>query len=301
MLSGLHPSTETYLNDLERIQQRLDRAQRQISSGKRMERISDDPDQVSSLLQVRALLHRTEAVQVNLGRVQVEVDTAEQCLQSAVKLVERATVLGAQGVSGTQTAATRTSIAGEVRVLLEQLVGLTSTSVEGRYIFSGDSDQVVPYTVDLSQANGVSAYAGSGATRKTMHPTGVLFPIAMTAQELLDNADPNKNVFLAVNNLRLALENSDETAIGNAIMQLRSAGDHLNAQLAFYGTVQNQVTEAVTAASQMKVRLESELSVIEDADLAAAILESQQASYQQQAALAVKSKMPTTSLFDFIR
>jgi flagellar hook-associated protein 3 FlgL len=301
MLRALDPSVEKFLSDVLQVQRRLDRAQRQISSGKRILTASDDPDQVSTMLQVRVDLEQARQIKVNLGRVKTEVDTGEQALQQSLTLMDRVKALASQGASGTQTASTRASIAGELEAILQQLVNISRTQVDGRYIFSGDSDQVAPYTIDLTQPNGVSLYQGSAATRQTRHPSGTLFSIGRTAQEIFDSATPEKNAFAAVNAMRLALLNNDETTMATALGDLNSAHAHINDQLAFFGTAQNKVEEASDYASNLQVRLKEELSGIEDADIAAAILELEQAKVSQEAAFTTHSQLPRTSLFDYLR
>lgn len=300
MLYGLDPSSERFLAALDSNSRRLDRAQRQLSTGKRLERASDDPEQVPALLQTRADLRQTEQLLQNLGRVKAEVDGGEQALEQALTRVERARVLGAQGGNGLQTSESRQSIAGEVKSLIEQVVGLSRSAIAGRFIFSGDSDQTQPYTLDWAAPAPLSAYQGSTATRRTEHPSGALFEVSRAGDEIFDNPDASKNVFGALNNLRLALEANDDQAILAGVAQVSSAAEHLNSEISFYGTVQNQMTEAVNATQAAQLRLQTNLSTIEDADPTAAILELNQARYQQQTALASRAQQPRTSLFDYL-
>ncbi len=301
MLRNLDPAASKFLSDLNRIIQRTDQASARISSGLRLSKPSDDPDQVSALLAARAELHRSETIRANLGRFQAEVDTAEQSLGTAVKIIERATVLGTQGVSAMQSAQTRATIAGEVEALLGQLVGLSQTAVEGRYIFSGDSDSTAPYALDTASPTGVTFYQGTGATRQAQHPFGGSFAVSKTAEEILDNPDPEKNVFQAVADLRSALLADDQAAIEAALTRLRTAGNHLNMEEAFYGAVQNQIADAIDAAHSTELRLKTKISSIEDADLTEAILELEQGRFHQEAALLAKSQNPPRSLFDFLK
>ena len=300
MLRVLNASTERFLANLEAIQRRVDTAQQQISSGRKLVRPSDDPDQVSTMLQARADLEQTRQIRKDLGRVKTEVDTAEQSLQQTALLMDRIKVLGTQGINGTQTPESRASIAAEIEALFGQLVNISRTSVDGRFIFSGDSDQTPPYTLDLTQPNGVSLYAGTAATRATRHPSGTTFSVAKTAQEIFDNATPGKNIFAAVNSLRTALLAGDETAMAAALGDLTTASTHLNSELSYYGSGQNQVDEATNSAANLEVRLQGELSTIQDADLTSAILELQQGQIAQEAALSSRAQMPRTSLFDYL-
>lgn len=300
MLSPLNPSNLRFLNDLSRISDRMDRAQREISSGVRVAKVSDDPDQVSTILEVRASLNSNQQILSNLGRIKTEVDTGEQSMESAVQLFDKVQVLGAQGATDTQTADSRATIAQELGSILEQMVGLARTNVEGRYVFSGDADQVPPYSIDLTQPIPISTYAGSAATRLVQHPNGTTFSVSKTAQEIFDSSDPSTNVFTSILNLRTALLNNDTAAIDDAVSGLKKVGNYLNQELSFYGTTQNKVAEATDFGNQLDLQLQQQLSGLQDTDLSQAIIDLNQAQLQQQAALKSRASIPTSTLFDYL-
>ena len=300
MLSNLDPSAQQFLNGLNRIGNRMSDAQRQITTGLRVTSVADDPDQISTLLTARAHLESAKQIQTNLGRVKGEVDTAEQSLQSAVQLFEQARTQAAEGNTSVATAASRAALRQQIGSILQQLVGIAGTTVEGRLIFSGDKDQTVPYTIDLTQTNPVSAYQGSAATRLVEHPNGTTFAVSETAQQIFDSADPTTNVFATLNAARNALAANDDTAIQNAVSAFVKTGEYLNSQLAFYGTVQNKVAEATDFAQTLQTQLQTQISGLQDADLTQAILELNQAQTQQQAALQARARVPRTTLFDFL-
>ena len=300
MISSLDPSALRFLSGLDQIQQRSQRAQQQLTTGLRINTVSDDPDQITNLLQTRSDLERVKQTDFNLGRVKTEVDTAENALQSAVKLVERAQTLGSQGQSNVNSAEVRQDLAGELGGVLQQLVGISGTAVDGRYVFSGDNDQQPPYTIDLTQPNPISPYNGTPATRQIQNSDGSLISVSKSAQDIFDNADGAKNVFTSINNLRVALLNNDQAGIDAALPDLLSSATFLNTQLAFYGTVQNQITSGLDFGSTLETQLQSQMSQIQDADMAQAITELTQAKTQQDAALAARAKTPMTSLFNYL-
>jgi flagellar hook-associated protein 3 FlgL len=300
VISSLSPELQQFLNGLNRISDRMSDAQRQITTGLRMTQVSDSPDQISTLLSARAHLEAAKQTGANLGRVKAEVDSAEQALQTAVQLFERARTLAAQGGASGQTAATRNSLAQEIGSIMQQLAGIAGTTVEGRYIFSGDADQTAPYTIDLTQANPLSAYQGSAATRLVQHPNGTTFSVSRTAQEIFDSPNAAENVFAALNGARNALAANDDAAIQAAQDAFVTAGDYLNSQLAFYGTAQNKVDEATSFGQTLQTQLQTQIASLQDADLTQAILELNQAQTQQQAALESRARIPRITLFDFL-
>ena len=300
MIQSVNAGSGLFLTALDRISARMQRAQMEIGTGRRINVASDDPGAIAALTEAQTGLKMIQQTSQNLGRVKTEVDTAEGVLQSAVQIMERVETLGAQGITGTQTADSRSAIASELGSLLEQLGQLSCTSVEGRFIFSGDQDQTAPYTIDLTQANPVGTYQGSSVTRRIQHPNGCVFAVSRDAQQIFDSATASENVFHAVSDLRTAMLNNDEAALSDAYARVQTATTYLNGQLAFYGAVQNKVSSAIDYASKNTIQLQTEISGMQDADVTAAIVDFQQAQTQQQAAFLARAQMPNRTLFDYL-
>ena len=300
MISPLNSAAQSFLLGLENIQQRNEQAQRQLTTGLKINTVSDAPDQIAGLWQTRANIDQLTQINSNLGRVQTEVNTGESVLQNAVTLVERAETLGTQGASDVSSAATRQELAGEVGSVMQQLVAGANTQVEGRYIFSGDSDQTAPYTIDLTQSSPVSAYQGSASTRMIQGPDGSKFSVGLTAQQIFDSPDAQSNVLGSLKNLRQALLNNDTAGISAAISDVQSSNTYLNEQLAAYGTMQDRVQSGLNFAQNYQTQLQTQLSGIQDADEAAAATELTQAQTQLTAALQSRVMVPNTSLFNYL-
>jgi flagellar hook-associated protein 3 FlgL len=300
MISSLDPSALSLLNGMQQIQLRAERAQQEMTSGLKINTVSDAPDQIAILYQTRSELAQTQQIDTNLSRVKTEVDTGESVLSSAVSLVERVQTLASQGDTSTTSAQTRSDIAGELGGILQQLVSTANTTVEGRYIFAGDNDQQPPYSIDLTQTSPISAYQGSASTRQIQGADGTIFSVAKTAQDIFDDPTGTNNIFSSINTLRLALLNNDQAGIDASMPGIQAMGPYLNQQLAFYGLTQNRVTSETNFGQNFETQLQTQLSGIQDADLAQAITEMQQASTQQTAALSARAKLPKTSLFDFL-
>jgi flagellar hook-associated protein 3 FlgL len=300
MINSLDSSAQGFLTGVNQIQQRAQRAQQELTTGLKINTVSDAPDQIAILWQTHSSLDQVQQINSNLGRVKTEVDTAQGVLQSAVTLVERAQSLGTQGANGTTTAQTRQALANELGSVLQQLVASANTTVEGRYIFSGNSDQQAPYSIDLTQSSPISAYQGSSGTRQVQGPDGSLFSVGQTAQQIFDSSNTQQSVFVSINNLREALSNNDDAGTLSAVADVKTAGTYLNQQLAFYGTVQNRVASGLDFGQNYQTQLQTQLGGIQDADETQAITELTQAQTQLQAALVSRAQLPRKSLFDFL-
>src|SRR5271170_2865154 len=194
MISSLDAASQSFLAGLSQIQQTLQTAQTQLTTGLQINNVSDAPSEIADIWQLNSELDQTNQTDTNLGQVATEVNTAQTALQSAVTLVEQAETYGAQGASDTSTATTRQDLANELGAILQQLVSTANTTVQGRYIFAGDADQTTPYSIDLTQTTPVSAYQASASTREVQGADGSAFPVAHTAQQIFDSSNAQDNV-----------------------------------------------------------------------------------------------------------
>lgn len=299
MTYGLDPSTERFLIDTNRLQARLNRAEAQITSGLRITHPSDDPGQIERILTLSANLDRATQIQHNFERVKTEVDTAEQALQTATKLLDQVSARGAQGATFTSTPQVRISLAGEIASLQQQLVSVSNSQVDGRFLFSGDADQTPPYDLDLSTAIGATPYAGAATTRKLEDLQGSAVPISQNAQEIFDTPG-GASVFRSVNALRVALLANDQPGMLTALDGIRAARDQLAGSLSFYGSVQNQVSATIDATAKQSLQIRSNLSAVQDADIAEASLVLTNTRVQQDAAYSARARLPLKTLFDYL-
>lgn len=305
MITNLDPASEFFLASVERIQDRLAEANRRVSSGKRVSQPSDAPDQIDSILQLRADRERNAQIRSNLGLARIEAQGADEALSSAIRLMDRARVLAAQGSSSTLDATGRQSLADEAASLLDQMIAFSRTAVQGRYLFSGDQEHVPAYQADPASPNGVARLISVPASRRIEGATGGSFEAGKTAQEIFDNRNPDDtlaadNVFAALAGLRAALLSGDPAlgvAAGDAI---KIAAVRLNTMQAFHGGVQSRIQDASDFAEQYDTELAKQLGEKEDADITAAALEATQGETQLQAAFQMRALLPRRSLFEFI-
>ena len=306
MISNLDPASELFLANVNRIQQRLADASRQVSSGKKIAQPSDAPDQIDALLQLRADRQRNAQIRSNLGVALTDAQSSDGALTSAIRLMDRAGVLAAQGANSVMDTNGRRSLASEVDSLLEQMIACSRTSVQGRYIFSGDRDDSPAYQADSTSATGVAPLISAAATRRIEDPAGGSFAASMTAQEIFDTRNPldgsaaPDNVFAALSGLRAALLNDDASAVAQAASSVKAASTRLNSAQAFYGTVQNRIDAATAFADRYEIDLRTQLGQKEDADVVSSALELSQGNTQLQAAFQMRASLPHRTLFEFI-
>jgi flagellar hook-associated protein 3 FlgL len=304
VISSLSPSSQIFLDGVDLIQQRIQQANQQVSSGLKISVASDAPDQIGDLLQLKSNEAMNTQLKSNLGLELTNAQTADSSLGTAIQLMDNATQVAAEGANSTQTAETRATLAQQVQGLMAQMVNISQTQVQGRYIFSGDNDQSPSYVLDLSAPTGVDQVSNAPATRQIQNPEGGTFQASQTAQQIFDdqaNGGPSQsNVFNALNSLRVALLNNDSAGITSAQNMIKQASLHLNDAESFYGNVETQIQSATTYSTTYSTQLQAQVGGIEDADVAASAQMLTESTTQLQAAFAARSKIPTDTLFSYL-
>lgn len=125
------------LTNLNRNSEGLNRVNGQISSGKLMSKISDDPVSLINALGVRTNLSELGQYQKNLKYGSTIINASEDAITQMKELVMRAKTLALQQANAPMTPENRANAAAEVKHLWEQAVILANSSVNGKYVFGG--------------------------------------------------------------------------------------------------------------------------------------------------------------------
>jgi len=304
MTPSINPNSEIFLSNLQQIQNRIGTAERQLSSGLRVSVASDDPDQISSILQLRAQIAGVEQTQENLSNVTPQVESGENAIQQAIQVLDTATSLATEASGSTSNASQRQDEIPQVQGILQQLVSLSQTAVNGQYIFSGDLSGQPQYTL-AANGSSVQQMTQPGPAGQIQDANGLPISIGLTAQQIFDDQDANGNptaasAFAAVTGLLTALQNDDGQGILTAVTNIQTASAHLNDESSFYGAAQNDLTAAGNSASQALIQLQQQLSNEQDADAAQSSLDLTTATTAEQAAMSAQAMLKPQSLFNYL-
>jgi flagellar hook-associated protein 3 FlgL len=298
--------TNTFLTNLNLIQQRMTQVQDEVTSGYRVTTASDAPDEISDLLMVRANLQNANQATSNLNVAKANVDSSESALESGESLIEQALTLGAQAANTTTGSTASQTIVQQLQTIQSQLVGIANTTVQGQYVFGGDQSSSAPYAMNWNvSANGVTALQSSASTALVTDASGDSFSVTETAQQIFDHQDSTgasdaSSVFAGIQGLATAITSGDQTQITAAMANLTTAQGYYSQQLASYGISQTRVNSAITAAGNLKTQLTTQLGSLQDADIATAATQLTQLQTQEQAAMESEAQLPQKSLFDYL-
>lgn len=165
------------------------RAQEQISSGKRINRPSDDPVGMMEVLKFRTDIGLSGQYLSVMENAESFLNTADTVLGTVHNQLKTAKEQALQQAGGLATAETRKTAAIVIDNMVEQMIQLGNTRVGHRYLFSGQRSEA-----PALDANG--DYTGSGRDLTAEITLNEVIPISVRASEFL-TADMNPSLSAA--------------------------------------------------------------------------------------------------------
>ena len=158
------------IDTLARRQTELASVQEQLTTGKRVNRASDDPAAAARAERALASIGRSETSQRAVDASRVLVTQAESTLGDAGNLLQRARELMVSAGNASYGDAERKGIADELQSIRDQLLALANTGDgAGTFVFGGQGSTQKPF---IDTAGGVQ-YAAADGEMLTEHPTGL--------------------------------------------------------------------------------------------------------------------------------
>jgi flagellar hook-associated protein 3 FlgL len=285
------------LADLNRVSERMERAQSRASSNKQIERPSDDPFNAGRAVQLRGSLAGIQQYQRNIEDAQGWQEVSEQAMMTVTDVAQQARDLLVQGGSTTTDAASRAAIAAEVDELIAAAKQAGNANFDGRYLFGGTRTDQPPYAEGADDA-----YRGAATVAAREVGPGVSLEIGVTGAAFLGSGGGDGKLLDTLRGVAAHLRSGDTAALqGQDLAQLDANLDELLGVRAYNGARQSRLDAALSRMAQVEEATMTQLSDTEDADIAATLIEltSQQNAYQ--AALKVGANIMQTSLLDFLR
>src|SRR6185437_2748915 len=140
-------------------------ALQQVSTGKRVNELADDPAASANMVRSLAASANVDQYTTNVNALQARLQTADSALSSVVTSLNQAVTLGTQGANGTVNASDRQSLAAQVQGILTNVVAQANTSFQGTYLFAGSATNTVPFTADPNSA-GAYLYQGNSTVNR---------------------------------------------------------------------------------------------------------------------------------------
>ena len=285
----------TVLADNQRTIARLANYQQQLSSGKRINQVSDDPGAARSALRYRAESMQTTKYLDNISKGDSFITASDSAMEQMSQVLDDAKSLAVQGANGTQDAASRKALGQSVDSLLTRLVDLANTVHDGRYLFSGTATFTQPF---VTSADGTTVnYQGNLDTFQVQVGPGSQVNVNQDGNSLFKQG---VDIFGSLVDLRTALRANDASKVSGLIQTVDDAHSHLNDLHGALGGTEQRLELARNQLESAKVNLDGLVSAAEDADFPETISKMQLAQVALEAGLKAGAKVLRPSLLDFL-
>lgn len=282
---------------VERAGERLAEYQRQVSSGRRLDRVSDDPSGTTVALGERTKMAQVDQYTRSTDSAYSRLTVVDTVLSDIIVKLTAAQVAGTSALGSAVTDAQRAAAAQQLDGLKAALLDDFNTSLQGNYLFAGTKSTTKPYVVNGSGT--VAAYAGSTTEVQVDVDQDRMVTVGFDGGAITQGSDPS-DVFATIDSLITAVNAGDSTAIASGIAALANV-------FARVTTAQSRVGAAMQTLDAQKLRLSAtkiasaeRLSKVEDANIVEAITGMQQADQAYKAALGATAATAKTSLMDYL-
>src|ERR1700759_3435521 len=150
-------TTRSVLADLNRVAAQQDATRRQLSSGKAINKPSDDPYGAARAMSLRTDLSAVKQHQRNVNEAQSWMSVTSTTLSSITDLAQHARELLVQGSTDTLDQSGRNAIADQIDQIIAGMKQEANTTYDGRYVLGGAKTNTPPF--DSTLTTGASATA----------------------------------------------------------------------------------------------------------------------------------------------
>lgn len=320
--------TNKVVNSIQINMREIARDQEQLSTSRRLLRLSDDPQVMGQLLNVKATLSYNEQYAKNINDGISYLEMADASMGSLCDLLHQAAEYTIQAANDTYNAEDRKVIAEQIDKMIDKVVDLANTTVGGRYIYAGMKNDHPPF-----KRNGdVITYHGdlNAVIREVAAQTDYRVDVPGVTEERIYNppADPDPGagvfgrgkdigqnyyvvyeegsheyggLFQVLFELRDKLNNNDANGLQTSIGELQEELNALLKHRVSVGARFRHFESLKTHLLDQEVKLTDTLNKIEGADMAKLSIEYSQQQLTYNAALASGAQIMQTSLLHFLK
>ena len=262
-----------------------------VTTGKEVNRPSDNPIAMSNILGYRSTISSLEQYETNIERGNSWLRYTEAALTQAEDLVKSAHTLAVQMSTGTNEAQLEI-IAPQVRQIAEQLLQVTNTSLSGKFLFSGHKTETLPFTMDADL--NVTYHGDNNKIKYSVDETTDV-AVNITGHETFMEGT---NAFDVLKKFHDALTNGDALEI--PVEELDAAFEQIVEKRAIVGTSMTRFESAARQVEQFKFLTEDLMIATEDTDMVKRFTDLQAAETAFNAALQSSSMITRLTLLNYI-
>lgn len=287
------------LSNLNKNYSRMSDMENQISTGRKINKASDDPVGVTYSLRYRAELASNEQYQSNADAAVSWLDFTDSTMQQATDVMKRLKELTVQASSGTVTVAGMDAVKQEVEQLKEQMSNIGNSSLNGKYIFNGQQYDKPPYVLSGTITDFSQIDTDLGSVDYSVGDQNT-FQINTSGNDFFGSSTDTDNVFKVMNDLITALGSGDVSQVNDQMSNIETRMDKMQSALSEVGARSNRIELIQNRLGDRSLNLTTLQSKTEDADIAALTVKATTAQTIYESALKSSAQILQPTLMDFM-
>jgi len=291
----------TTLSNINLNYKKMQETQEKLSSGKQINRPSDDPSGTRKVLGLR-----TEELQVqqfldNTATAIEKINLTSNTLESTQDLFAKIKELTVQANNDTLGRSERETIANELDELTESVLQYANTENNGRYIFSGTKTLTAAFTATRDSSGNILSVSYNGNNEEIKYQIGPnsFIQVNLPGGKLFQD---NK-IFSTLISLKDALKATtfDSSAFSNLRNTLETATNALSTEITKNGAKGNRLDLTAHSLESSQTALKELIANTEDADVASLIMDLKHQENVLQSSLKTGAMVIQQTLLDFLR
>ncbi len=284
---------------------RLAEIQEQASTGKVINRPSDDPVRVRATTLLRDGLAQISQYERNITSSRLRLSTTEAALSGTNEVIVRARELALTAANGTFDAKTRGLVAQEVEQLHDRLLReANSRDAGGGRVFAGYATDADPFAASGNFVSGnpppTVTFSGDSNEIFVDIDEGIDMQVTLAGDRVFAGAGGGENLFVIIEDLWTALDTNDQTGVASTLTRLETAQSEVSAEWTKIGSSDAQAELWEQRHRDNDAMLKEQLSEFEDADSIEVFSQLVQQEAALQGSMEVTSRILQTNLLSFL-
>jgi flagellar hook-associated protein 3 FlgL len=288
------------LSNLNRSNNAMGKYQDQLSSGKKINKPSDDPVTAVRSMYYRSSLNEVEQFKRNLEDGLSWMTTTDEALDQLTSVMQRVRELTVQGLNDTNDPSARHAIAEEINQLKEHLGEIANSQIAGRYIFAGTDVKNPPFREDAAVADSTKAFRNTNneILELQVGQTNNI-EINVLGTDVFNN-DGDGGIFKVLSNI-VDYFNAPAGSENDHLDKLDSQINNILKERSELGARMNRLELSTSKVDALEVSTTRLLSNEEDVDISKVIINLKSQENVLSAALSAGARIIQPSLIDFLR
>lgn len=300
----------SYLNDIQKNLQGMNKLNNQLNTGNQINKVSDDPLKAVKIMNLNNEISDIERYNSNADEISSWLDMTDSALDTIGTLTSEIKTL-LTSVSGAFGKDEIKAVFTEINGKIEQMGEAFNTSYGGKYIFGGSITDEPPVKVRVNETDGSVSLVfrrvdNTGAPDKALSDklnvsvsNGINFEYNLNASELSQSGKIFGMLTKVSSSVSGETVNFEE--IGELSKELDSYLSDILNNRSIVGSRSNTIQTIKDINDDNKIEMKGVLSNIQDVDVAEKFIELKSAEMVYMASLQVTTKIFNNTILDYLR